>query len=310
MLRDPVGSDRSIAFGLALTLAFTSTEAMAAMAAMATPAAPAPTEAEPSARSPAVDEARRLYTQGRAKFETADYKAAIEQWTEAYALVLDAEDDTKTRVLLLYNIATAREKAFEVSQDPTELRQAKILLNNFERSIPALYGEGPEADAERRKVQERLAEIDARLADYEQGRAGAEPVPEPAPAEPPPDEPAPAPEPGAPAGRGLVIGGAVAAGLGVAGFGLMAAGLSMGARANDLSGLDPDDVDGRRSQFDRGRTGNALGLAGGITGGVLVVTGAVLLGLGLRRRGGTSRAVAVVPSASPQGSMLQLRGRF
>ncbi|MEM9457863.1 MAG: hypothetical protein AAGF11_27030 [Myxococcota bacterium] len=307
MRRDPKGSHRSTAVGLALTLAFTSTKAMATMA---TPAPSTPTEAdEPPARSPTVDEARRLYTQGRAKFETADYKAAIEQWTEAYALVLDAEDDTKTRVLLLYNIATAREKAFEVSQDPTELRQAKILLNNFERSIPALYGEGPQANEERRKVQERLAEIEARLAAYEQEQGGAEPAPvEPPPSEPEP-EPEPEPDPGPPAGRGLVIGGAVAAGLGVAGFGLMAAGLGMGARANDLSDLDPDDIDGRRTQFDRGRTGNALGLTGGITGGVLVVTGAVLLGLGLRKRGSRG-TVALVPSASPQGTTLTLRGRF
>jgi hypothetical protein len=288
------------------------------IAALAAPTATAEA-AEPAPAEP-LEDAQQLYDRGRAKFETADYAAAIELWTEAYATVPETAEGNQIKVILIYNLATAREKQFDVSRDPAELRQAAILLRNFEQSIPALYGDGQEADAERVKVQDKLAALDQRLAEHEAARSDgeadgeadggadgeAEPV-EPEPTTLPDTTPDDGPQPGA---RGLVIGGAVAAGLGVGGLGLMAAGLAIGARANDISGLADDDVDGRRAQFDRGRTGNTLGLVGGVAGGVLLVTGAVLLGLGLRRsRGGN---VALVPGVAPMrgGTALVLQGRF
>lgn len=268
----------------------------------------------PSAEADPLADAQRLYDRGKAKFETADYADAIELWTEAYAIVPETPESSQIKVLLLYNIATAREKQFEVSRDPAELRKATILLQSFEEGIPALYGEGPEAVAERAKVQERRAAIEVRLREAEAAQGGgedddtgAEPLP---PTEPttPIDDGGEAPARG---GRGLVIGGAVAAGLGVGGLGLMAAGLGMGARANDISDLEPDDVDGRRERFDRGRTGNVLAIAGGVAGGVLLVTGAVLLGIGVPRLAAGKRgAVALLPAPLRSGTGLVLSGRF
>lgn len=268
----------------------------------------------PTAEADPLADAQRLYDRGKAKFETADYADAIELWTEAYAIVPETPESSQIKVLLLYNIATAREKQFEVSRDPAELRKATILLQSFEEGIPALYGEGPEAVAERAKVQERRAAIEVRLREAEAAQGGgedddtgAEPLP---PTEPttPIDDGGEAPARG---GRGLVIGGAVAAGLGVGGLGLMAAGLGMGARANDISDLEPDDVDGRRERFDRGRTGNVLAIAGGVAGGVLLVTGAVLLGIGVPRLAAGKRgAVALLPAPLRSGTGLVLSGRF
>lgn len=268
--------------------------------------------AAPAAQADPLEDAQRLYDRGRAKFETADYADAIELWTEAYASLPETAESSQIKALLIYNIATAREKQYDVSRDPIELRQAAILLQSFEQSIPALYGEGAEAEAERTKVQARLAAVQQRLREHEAAQAqdgdgdgDGEPQ-ETAP------EPTPTPETHddgkAPGGRGLVIGGAVAAGLGVGALGLMAAGIGMGARANDISGLSPDDVDGRRAQFDRGRTGNTLAIAGGVAGGVLLVTGAVLLGLGLRRSRAGNVALAPVPTRG--GTALVLQGRF
>lgn len=287
-----------------------------AIAAAAPEAAPAMGPSTgPSTDADPLADSQRLYDRGKAKFETADYADAIELWTEAYAIVPETSDGAQIKVLLIYNIATAREKQFDVSRDPAELRQAMILLESFERSIPTLYGEGPEAEAERTKVRAKLAELEERLREHEAARAAAgeddeddESTP------PPPEETLPPDDAEPPQGRGargLVIGGAVAAGLGVGGLGLMAAGLGMGARANDISDLDPDDVDGRRARFDRGRTGNALAIAGGVAGGVLLVTGAVLLGLGLRRaRAGRSSSVALLPAPARDGAALVLHGRF
>ena len=279
-----------------------------------TAAAPA-TAPEPAADP--LDDAQKLYDRGKAKFETADYADAIELWTEAYAIVPETPESNQIKVLLIYNIAAAREKQFEVSRDPAELRQAAILLQSFEDSITALYGEGPEAEAERAKVQERRAAIEVRLREAEaaqaredegegEGEGEGEPTTPPEPTTP--DDGGEAPVRG---GRGLVIGGAVAAGLGVGGLGLMAAGLGMGARTNDIADLEPGDIDGRRDRFDRGRTGNTLAIAGGVAGGVLLVAGAVLLGIGVPRlTAGKRGTVALVPAPLRSGTGLVLHGRF
>ena len=298
MLRPRVPGLRPIAVFLATTVA--STSGATALA--------APDQGSAESAEDPLAPAQRLYDKGRAQFETADYRAAVDAWTEAYQLVPDTADGNQIKVLLIYNIATAREKAFDVDNDPTQLRKAKILLGNFEQNIPALYGEGEEADAERARVQAKIKELDERLAEYERAQ-NPDPEPEPEP-EPEPQvtdgsDDDPAPDPSA---KGLIIGGAVGLSLGAAGLGVMAAGLGMGNGANDLSGLADDDIDGRRTQFERGRTGNTLAIAGGIAAGVFVVTGGVLLALGLKRK--NSSNVAVLPGVGPQGASLSLRARF
>ncbi|MBC8067221.1 MAG: hypothetical protein IAG13_02715 [Deltaproteobacteria bacterium] len=64
----------------------------------------------------------------------------------------------------------------------------------------------------------------------------------------------------------------------------------------------------RRDQIARGIAGNAMSIAGAVTGGVAVVTGAVLLGLGVKKRRNAN--AAVVPHASRRGGGLWLTVRF
>ena len=86
----------------------------------------------------------------------------------------------------------------------------------------------------------------------------------------------------------------------------MAGGLAMGSSANDV---DPDQsIDDRRSQFDRGRTGNTLAYVGGAVGGALLVTGAVLLGIGLKKR--STGTMAVAPWGGRRSAGVSLGGRF
>lgn len=310
MLRHHLPGVRPVAVLLATLLTGAGASARAEPAPQPSSEGPQPAADDPLA------EAQALYERGRARFETADYSGAIGLWSDAYALVPDDASGGQIKTLLLYNIATARERAFEVSRDPSQLRQARILMEDFEAGIDELYGEGPEAEAERRRVQDKIAALDERIAEHEQaaGRGSdtaAQPEPEP--------EPKPEPEPedlgtdesatDAP-GRGLVIGGAVSLSLGAAGLGMMAAGLGLGSGANDISDLDPNDIAARRDRFDRGRTGNALAIAGGVTAGVLVVTGSVLLALGLRRNRNKASAVALRPSVGPQGAGVVLGGRL
>ncbi|MEM7158755.1 MAG: hypothetical protein AAF799_38290 [Myxococcota bacterium] len=299
MLRPRVPGLRPIALVLATTVA--STSGATALA--------APDQGSAESAEDPLAPAQKLYERGRAQFDTADYDAAVDAWTDAYALVPDSAEGTQIKVLLIYNIATAREKAFDVDHDPTQLRKAKILLGNFEQNIPGLYGEGAEADTERARVQAKIKELDERLAEYERSQ---NPEPEPQPEPEPEPEPEPAdvtddPQPD-PAAKGLIIGGAVGLSLGAAGLGVMAAGIGMGNGANDLSSLEDDDIEGRRAQFERGRTGNTLAIAGGIAAGVFVVAGGVMLALGLKRK--RSSNVALLPSVGPQSASLSLRARF
>ncbi len=272
---------------------------------------PATVLAQPAGDAAAADDplaaAESLYNKGRASFETADYLKAIELWTEAYGLVDDTPENAAIKAALIYNIASAQEKAYDIDTDVAHLRQAAVLLETYARSVPAMYGDGPDADAELEKVQTRLDELQARIEEAETRAEEDQPKDEPDVLPPLDTEPEPAREPDRTA-KPLIISGAVIAGLGLGGLGIMAAGLAMGNAANDVSGLDPEQPAERRDQFDRGRTGNTLALAGGIAGGVLLAGGAVLIGLGVKRK--NTGSVAVAPFGSRGQAGVRVVGRF
>lgn len=269
--------------------------------ALAQPAAGQPEE-DP-AESASLAEAKALYQRGRTNFETANYPEAIELWTQAYGLVDDSPQNATIKAALIYNIATAQEKAYDIDTDLAHLRQAEVLLQTYANSVPALYGEGPESDAELEKVQGRIAQLRSRIEEAEAALPAPDEPVEPDETENPPPPEAPQPDPKA---KPLIIAGAVTAGLGVAGLGLMAGGLAMGSAANDV----PEDqaLEDRRSQFDRGRTGNTLAYVGGIAGGVLLVSGAVLLGIGLKKR--NTGKLSAAPWGGRGTAGLSLAGRF
>lgn len=249
-----------------------------------------------AAEEDAVAVARELYDRGTAKFETADYEGAIELWTDAYARLPTSPETIDIKILILYNLATAREKAYEVDGELSHLRQALVLLDGFEKSIPSIYEEGEAADAEAARVAERKAAIKAQLDAAEAKQAAASKDPK----EPrDPKEPT-TPPPSRPPGRSQVILGATFIGVGVAGLGVMTTGLVLGSQANDLSSLDPGDIGGRRDQFDRGRLGNSLAVVGVVLGATMVATGAVFLGFGAakNRKHGKGRGVEAGPSAA------------
>ncbi|MEZ4382241.1 MAG: hypothetical protein R3A79_12895 [Nannocystaceae bacterium] len=261
-------------------------------------------------------EARDLYERGTAKFETADYVGAITLWTDAYGRVPASAELREVKTLILYNLATAREKAFEVDGDLAHLRQALILLDNFLESVDAIYPDAEEAAKERAEAQERRAAIESRIKEAEAAaEAGDAPV-APAGAAGEPIVVAPWPTPpdtGPPPGRAMVIGGAVLIGMGGASLGMMTAGMVVGAQANDIDSLDPNNFNDRREQFDRGRLGNTLAIAGGAAAGVTIVSGAVLLALGLRKQRAAAKASAsaqLAPMLGPGIAGVRVGGRF
>jgi tetratricopeptide (TPR) repeat protein len=267
-------------------------------------------------------EAEAMFRRGQAKYETADYGGAIELWTEAYALIESSPETASIKALLLYNLAQAHVKAYELDDDAVHLKQAQQLLQSFRNNLALLYEDKAQLDEETKTVDERLAEIDAML-------TASKPPPE---DEPPPQDERPAPEVLEPdpdpvaddagdarPGKPLIIAGGVVLGLGV-GAGLIAiVGAVIGSGANDLADLDATDLAAREQQFGTGRTGNALAIVGVVGAAVLLPIGGALIGVGAKRNGKPKPSTALLQrtrlgasfgGAWGNGGGLTISGRF
>ena len=267
----------------------------------------APEASEPSAPQ---TNAETIFRRGQAKYETADYSGAIELWTEAYALVDSTPENASIKALLIFNLAQAHTKAYELDEDVIHLKQAQRLLTSFRDNLALLYEDQPALEVEQAKVDESLAVIEAQLADAE-----AEPEPEPEPPAPTltdPESEGPV-ETGKP-GKPLIIAGSAVLGLGIAAGIVGIVGGIIGQGANDLSGIDPFDFEGREEQFNSGRTGNLLLIVGAVGAGILIPTGAALIGLGASRNKRINTAkLRVSPSFAGRwgsGGGLAVSGRF
>jgi hypothetical protein len=282
--------------------------ALATCVGMLTGATPTMVWAAPGEdEAPADPEA--IFRRGQAKYETADYNGAIELWTEAYALVEPIPENASIKALLIYNLAQAHIKAYELDDDAIHLKQAQQLLRSFEANLELLYDDPKQLEEERTKVSELLTEIDAKIAAHD-------PEVEPEPDEPPPPEVEPkdddVQEPGnRHPGTPLVIAGGVVTGLGaLAGVGAIVGGL-IASNSNDISDLEPDDLQGREDRFAAGVAGNGLALAGGIGAGVLLPTGIALMVVGiLRNKRAQSSSTAFAPTLGRGSVGLGITGRF
>ncbi len=262
-----------------------------APAAGQTPAAAAPVTAQPD-----MEEIRRIYDRGKAKFDTADFRGAIVEWTSAYGMLPAVDSNREIRNDIAYNIATAQEKAYDTYKDPVHLRQARQLLQSFLDEYKSLYSPTPEAIAEVEKVKERIANLDAKIK-----LAESQPSP------PPPVVNAekkrqqmrvaevfaadPSLRQRYVSGRGMIIGGAVLLAIGAS-----SALLAIGVASNKSIGGRPLVIT------------SAVVAVGGLVGG------GVLLGFGVpKRRAAVAEArtrVAFVPTVTGRVAGLSLVGRF
>ena len=117
-------------------------------------------------------------------------------------------------------------------------------------------------------------------------------------------------------GRGLTITGAVLVGLGAASLGVMTYGLFWGARVDErgdaAKAAGQTDVEVYRGLLSEGTSADRLAIGAGAAGALAVVTGATLLGLGLRRRRTriSDRDIAWAPLGVARGGGFALRVRF
>lgn len=271
-----------------------------------TPAEPPPEM--PAAVDPALAEAQQLYSQGLTHYETFDYDLAIASWKDALERLRSAEIDTSdklsavtaARTAIVYNIASAQQRAFEQDHDVARLKKAKGLLELYMRELQAA---GAGDAAELSVAQQRIDEISAQI------QLAEELAEQPDPVAPPPSTP-PA-EDGPMPGRGLIGGGAA---LLVVGIGTVVGGAVAGTRLSsnaesDLAKLDELGDEGRRRDaLDRGKTGDALLIGCTVAGGVAAIAGTVMLAIGARRASASRRGVTAMWGPGQLG--IVLTGRF
>ncbi|MGH1348292.1 MAG: hypothetical protein ACRBN8_42445 [Nannocystales bacterium] len=143
--------------------------ALACPAGVAVSLAPTVVNAAPPAADEEAQlaEAREMFERGRSKYDTFDYEGAIDVWQQAMAKV--PENQAGVRNAMVYNIALAREKAFDVDKDVAHLRQAVLLLEQWVGSYKAMFKKTPETEAEVGKAQKRIQELNARIKRIEAG---------------------------------------------------------------------------------------------------------------------------------------------
>lgn len=142
--------------------------ALACPAAVGVSFVPSTATAAPAADEEAqLAEAREMFERGRSKYDTFDYEGAIDVWQQAYAKV--PQSQAGVRNAMVYNIALAQEKAFDVDKDVAHLRQAVLLLEQWVGSYKAMFKKTPETEAEVGKAQKRIKDLNARIKRIEAG---------------------------------------------------------------------------------------------------------------------------------------------
>jgi hypothetical protein len=197
------------------------------------------------------DHARQLFRDGSAAFDAGRFREA--------AVAFEAAYQESKRPKLLWNLATAYHKQYDLDHDPANLRRAKAVFHNYvDLADPG--GDRAEAIAADREVGRQIAEIEL---DERRRQAAAQT----APASAPPGSRTP----------GLVIGGAV---VGLALLGLVFAGLAADASSTVSSAGRTmpvqfgayADVESNGKTFDAlGWTLVGLGVVAAAAGAVLVV---------------------------------------
>jgi len=143
-----------------------------AVAVTALPCAPAHADDGP-AESDELTRAQSLYKQGTRSYELADYAQALELWKEAYQILPDVEGSGAIRHALVYNMADAESKQFEIDKDVSRLRKARMLLQEYISSHEEIYGNTEEAKKDKANAETRLAELEAKIAAAEGAAPGA-----------------------------------------------------------------------------------------------------------------------------------------
>jgi hypothetical protein len=217
---------------------------------------------------------------GQAQFDAGEFLAAARTWKGAAGKLPRTADQKANRAALHDYMADAYEKAAAMSDDPAVAREGLAALDEYVEQFTAAYpGEevSPQLASIRGSLRGRVEAIDA-----------AEAPREPATADP--ETPTPPPRATDNTRRGLTIGGGVALAGGAAMLGMFAVGYARTSKyeaeiENPALDCRSDDLTGLCATFDaKGRSANAMAVAGLVLAPVLVGTGVALLVVAARRK--------------------------
>lgn len=268
-----------------------------------------------------------LAQEAQTRFETADFAAAIELWTQAYAALPSEPAYEKRRNVLAYQIAQACVEAYALDPQLVYLRKAEKLFDNYLKTL----GAKDKVTAERvqgtlDELRAKIGEAEARAAEDKKATAaesGADDDAAAAAAELAAQKESEAraaaarreaADREARRSRRLTIAGGTLTGAGVVLLGVMAYGLAQGARVDrDGEAAKADGVTDEavyRDLLDQGTAANRLAIATAVVGGVLIVTGIGLVGAGAAGQRRARRELGVAPTWLRGGAGVVLQGRF
>jgi hypothetical protein len=304
-----------------------------------------------AAMAPSPAEIERIYSEGEKKNSDKDFKGAAQSWTRLMVLLPEEGANQATRETLLINVLDAHINAYnrlpspDGKKDITHLQEGKKTYELYLQQYNAVYPDRAISAA----VQQKADELDAALAKAENDGKGPAVVTGPdvvddkdkdkktdddkdkdiAPIVLPPEN----------NGTGLIVGGAVAAGLGLGALGLLIAGAVSAPKAEKdyenaqnlargVCNVYPDPCTGLTMQeqtaldgYDadindadkRGRTANTLTIVGAVLTPVLLGAGAAMLAIGIKRNRQSRSArgpVSMSPAFGRGFSGFVLRGKF
>lgn len=257
-----------------------------------------PTPAAASIPKSALLRVEQLYADASHAAEAGDHQKAAECYREVLKVLPEEEETHASRTLALVDAIAAYRAGYASAGDGALLCDALALLDTYDASLRSTYGAEASAQDGAQTAIDARAQLDAEVASAELSCETDDLDPEPEPAEAPAPDPDPEPAP-APTRAGpdpLLIAGGASAGIGGLLLVTMGAGLVVGAGAErdgdalrrerpELAIDDPTLASITR----RGQTGNRLAIASGVIAGAALITGAVLIGVSLRRRGSARR---------------------
>lgn len=250
-----------------------------------------------------IDRAEDLYTQGSVAYEAADYDKAIELFTESLAVTAQLPEEQAKPILvhLLFNIAAAHEKAYDIDKDPKHLRQALTLYERYTEEVPDT-GDSLDAEVKIARLRKKIRVLDQ----IESNRTkGSEPQAVP---EPPRADRDRVDNKKRNVGIGLLAGGSAAV---VAGVAVLASGARLKPQAeqqvNEVTGGDMAHEAYEAGQLHiqneakRGRIFMGIGAGAAAVGIAGVVAGAVLI---------KKSKVSVSPSLGSSFTGISISGSF
>lgn len=298
--------------------------------------------------APTQGQIEQLYNEGDTKNSAGDFKGAADAWGRLLVLLPEEQANLATRENLLLNILDAYLNAYlrmpgpDGKKDIEHLREGKTTFELYLKQYRAVYGSGRAISA---AVQQKADELNAALAKAEDElKGGGATKPDTTP-DPKPDNGGTKPDQQPVVlqsennGIGLIVGGSITAALGFGALGMLIAGAVGAPRAetdyelaqaeatmlcpsfpNTCSGISAQDqarIDTLQNDLDdadrRGKTANALTIAGAVLTPVLLGAGAAMLAIGIKRNRASHNSrspVSLSPALGRGFAGLSLSGRF